>query len=149
MILKILIPTDGSKVAQKAAQYAVDLARQLKASLLILCVVDKSLMMLQTVPARKTARHVIEPIEAYLRESAEGYTRAIKELCDKNRVRSKTVISEGHPVEEIVKEAEKAKVNLIIIGSHGKSALRAAILGSVTYGVIHKDTKIPILIVRR
>jgi nucleotide-binding universal stress UspA family protein len=149
MISKILVPTDGSKVAQKAARYAVDLARQLKASLLIHCVVDKTLMMSQTVPAGKTARHVIEPIEDYLRESAEVYTGAIKKLCDKNKVRSKTVITEGHPVEEIVKEAEKAKVNLIIIGSHGKSALRAAILGSVTYGVIHKDSKIPILIVRR
>ncbi len=57
MISKILVPTDGSKVAQKVARYAVDLARQLKASLLILCVVDKTLMMSQTVPAGKIARH--------------------------------------------------------------------------------------------
>jgi len=35
------------------------------------------------------------------------------------------------------------------MGSQGKSALKAAVLGSVTYGVIHKDMKIPILIVRR
>jgi len=62
--------------------------------------------------------------------------------------RQKTVITSGHPVEVIVKEAERAKADLIIIGSHGKSALAAAVLGSVTYGVIHKDTKIPVLIVR-
>jgi nucleotide-binding universal stress UspA family protein len=149
MISKILIPTDGSKTAQKAARYAVNLAQQLKASLLILCVVDKSLMISQTIPAGKAARHVIEPIEDYLRESDEGYTGTIKNICDKNKVLSKTIITEGHPVEEIIKEAEKAKANLIIMGSHGKSALTAAILGGVTYGVIHKDSKIPILIVRR
>jgi nucleotide-binding universal stress UspA family protein len=59
------------------------------------------------------------------------------------------VIRKGHPVEEIVNEATKSKVDLIVMGSHGKSALRAAILGSVTYGVLHEETKIPILIVRR
>jgi nucleotide-binding universal stress UspA family protein len=55
----------------------------------------------------------------------------------------------GHPVEEIIKEAEKSKMDLIVIGSHGKSAIKAAVLGSVTFGVIHKETKIPVLVVRR
>jgi nucleotide-binding universal stress UspA family protein len=103
----------------------------------------------QTVPAGKTARRVIEPIEDYLKEAAEGYAGEINKLCDKNGVQSKTVITAGHPVEGIVKEAAKAKANLIIMGSHGKSALAVAVLGSVTYGVIHKETKIPVLIVRR
>jgi nucleotide-binding universal stress UspA family protein len=149
MISKILVPTDGSKAAQKAARYAVDLALQLKASLIILCVVDKSLLMSQTVPVRKTARHAIEPIEDYLIEAAHGYAGAIKNLCDQQGVSSKTVITEGHPVEKIVKEAERAKADLIIMGSHGKSLLTAAVLGSITYGVIHRETKIPVLIVRR
>jgi nucleotide-binding universal stress UspA family protein len=48
-----------------------------------------------------------------------------------------------------VKEAKNSKVNLIVIGSHGRSALAAAVLGSVTHGVIHKETKVPVLIVRR
>jgi nucleotide-binding universal stress UspA family protein len=149
MISKILVPTDGSNAAQKAARYAVDLAKQLKASVIVLSVIDKRSFMGQTVPAGKTSRHLIEPIEDYLREAAEAYAVEIKKLCDKNRVRSKIVITSGHPVEDIVKEAARAKVNLIIMGSHGKSALAAAVLGSVTYGVIHKETKIPVLIVRR
>ncbi|MBI5604772.1 MAG: universal stress protein [Deltaproteobacteria bacterium] len=149
MISKILVPTDGSKTSLKAARYAVDLAKQLNASLIILCVIDKGSFISQTVPAGETARQVIEPIEDYLKEAAEGYTIAIKKLCEKNGVPAKMVITKGHPVEEIMKEAEKAKANLIIMGSHGKSALAAAVLGSVTYGVIHKDTKIPVLIVRR
>ena len=149
MISKILVPTDGSKTAQKAAMYAVDLAKQLKATIIVLSVIDKRSFMGQTVPAGKTSRHVIEPIEDYLREAAEGYAGEITNLCDKNVVQSKTAIAAGHPVEVILKEAARAKVDLIIMGSHGKSALAAAVLGSVTYGVMHKDTKIPILIVRR
>jgi nucleotide-binding universal stress UspA family protein len=149
MISKILVPTDGSKAAQKAAVYAIDLAKQLKASVIILSVIDRRSFTGQTVPSTETARHVIEPLEDYLREAAEVYAGEIKKLCDKNGVRSMTITSSGHPVEGIVKEASRAKADLIIMGSHGKSALAAAVLGSVTYGVIHKETKIPVLIVRR
>jgi nucleotide-binding universal stress UspA family protein len=149
MISKILVPTDGSKAAQKAAMHAVDLAKQLKATVIVLSVIDKRSFMGQTVPASKTPRHIIEPIEDYLREAAEGYAGEIEKLCDKNGVQSKTVITVGHPVEAIVKEAVRVKADLIIMGSHGKSALAVAVLGSVTYGVIHKETKIPVLVVRR
>ena len=149
MISKILIPTDGSEAAQKAAMYAVDLAKQLKASIIVLSIIDKRSFIGQTVQAKEATMNVIEPLEDYLREAAEVYVGEIIELCNKNGVSSKTVITSGHPVEVIVKEAERAKADLIIIGSHGKSALAAAVLGSVTYGLIHKDTKIPVLIVRR
>jgi nucleotide-binding universal stress UspA family protein len=149
MISKILVPIDGSKTAQKAARYAVDLAKQLNASVIALSVIDKRSFIGQTVPAGETAMHVIEPMEDYLREAAERYAGEIKKLCDKNGIRLKTVITTGHPVEDIVKEAERSKVNLIVMGSHGRSALAAAVLGSVTFGVIHKDTKVPVLVVRR
>ncbi len=149
MILKILVPTDGSKAAQKAARYAVDLAKHLKVSVIALSVIDNRSLIAQTVPAEETARRAIEPIEDYLREAAEGYAMEIKEICDKKGVRSKIVITTGHPVEDIAKEAGRSKGTLIVMGSHGKSALAAAFLGSVTYGVIHKDTKIPVLVVRR
>ena len=104
--------------------------------------------MAQTVPAAETAMHVIEPIDDFLREAAEGYVEEIKKLCEKNDVQSKTVITTGNPVEEIVKKAEKSKADLVVMGSQGRSALAAAILGSVAYGVIHKDSSIPILIVK-
>jgi nucleotide-binding universal stress UspA family protein len=148
MILKILVPSDGSKTAQRAAGYAVDLAKQLKASIIALSVIDKRSFTAQTVPALETIRHTIEPIEDYLREAAEGYAGKIKKLCDKSGVASKISITRGYPVEEIVKKAKRSKANLIVMGSHGRSALSATVLGSVSYGVIHKDTSIPILIVR-
>ena len=149
MISKILVPTDGSKTAQKAARYGVDLGKQLKASVIVLSVIDQRSFIGQAVPAAETGRHVIEPIEDYLREAAEGYAGEIKKMCDKNGVQSKTVITKGHPVEEIVKAAKKSKADLIVMGSHGRSALAAAVLGSVAYGVMHKDTTIPVLVVKK
>ena len=148
MISTILVPSDGSKTAQKAAAYAVDLAKQLNASMVVLTIIDQRSIIAQTVPISETVRHTIEPIEDYLREAAEGYVGEIKNLCDKSGVAAEISIKRGHPVEEIVKEAKRSKADLIVMGSHGRSALSATVLGSVSYGVIHNDKKIPILIVR-
>ena len=148
MISNILVPSDGSKTAQRAAAYAVDLAKQLKASIIVLSVIDQRSLIAQTASASQTARHTIEPIEDYLREAAAGYAGEIKKLCDKSGVASTISIKMGHPVEVIVKEAKRSKANLIVMGSHGRSALSATVLGSVSYGVIHNDKSIPILIVR-
>jgi nucleotide-binding universal stress UspA family protein len=149
MISKILVPTDGSKTAQKAAAYAIGMAKQLHGSIIIMCVVDKRFMVSRTVLVEPSSRYVTESIEDYQQEAAERYTKEIKKLCGKKGVQSTTVIKQGHPVEEIAKQAEKSKAGLIVMGSHGQSALAAATLGSVTYGVIHKDTTIPVLVVRR
>jgi nucleotide-binding universal stress UspA family protein len=75
--------------------------------------------------------------------------REIEKLGEQKGIRTNLVIRYGHPVEEIIREAERGKADLIVMGSHGKSALTAALLGSVTFGVIHTDTKIPVLVVRR
>jgi len=149
MISKILVPTDGSKIAQKAAKYAVKLAKETGADLLLLSVIDKRFIVSQSIPAIASPTHLIETVEDYLKQAAEAYTKEIKELCKRNNVQSKTLIRAGHPVEEIIKEAEKSKADLIVMGSHGKSAVKAAVLGSITMGVIHKDTRIPVLLVRK
>jgi nucleotide-binding universal stress UspA family protein len=149
MILKILVPIDGSKVSHKAAKYAVELAKQTGASLMLLSVIDKRFIVDQTVSASASPTHLKESIEDYLKQSAQSSTDEIAKVCKRNHIQCKTSIRTGHPVEEIVSEATKSKADLIVLGSHGKSALKAAVLGSVTYGVMHKDTKIPVLIVRR
>jgi nucleotide-binding universal stress UspA family protein len=149
MITKILVATDGSETSTKSVAYAVDLAKQIGSTITLLSVIDKSLLIPQSVPAVATPTHLIEPVEDYLRQVAQAYLEKAENLCKKKDIQSEKVIRSGHPAEEIIKEAKKSKVDLIVMGSHGRSALKAAFLGSVTFGVIHKDTKIPVLIVRR
>jgi nucleotide-binding universal stress UspA family protein len=149
MISTILVPTDGSEAAQKAARYAIDLAKQLKCSIIVLSVIDNRSLMAQTISAKENVRHITEPIEDYLREAAEAYAGEIKEISDENGVRSKILVTSGHPAEEIAKEAESSNADLIVMGSHGRSALAAAFLGSVAYSIIHKETKVPVLVVKR
>ncbi len=149
MISRILVPIDGSKMSHKAAQYAVGLAKQTDASLTLLSVIDNRFVIEQAISAFASPTHLKESVEDYLKQSAQSSTDEIEKICKRNRIRYKAVMRTGHPVEQIMNEAKKSKVDLIIMGSHGKSALKAAVLGSVTYGVMHKDTKIPLLIVRR
>ncbi|MBI4689145.1 MAG: universal stress protein [Nitrospirae bacterium] len=147
MISKILVPTDGSGIAQKAAAYAVKLAKEIGAEVVLLNVIDKRFIVSRSIPAIASPTHLTDTIEDYLMLAAEAFMGEIIELCKKNNVRSRAVIRKGHPVEEILKEAKKSKVDIIIVGSHGRSALKAAVLGSVTTGVMHA-TNIPVLIVR-
>jgi len=149
MISKILVTTDGSETARKSVKYAVELAKQTGATITLLSVIDKSLFVTKSVPAVATPTHLIEPIEDYLRQAAEAYIEDAEKLCKNKGVQSKGIIRSGHPVDEIIKEAVRTKADLIVMGSHGRGALKAAFLGSVTFGVIHKDTKIPVLVVRR
>jgi nucleotide-binding universal stress UspA family protein len=149
MISKILVPTDGSETAQKAARYAIDLAMQLKCSIIVLSIVDNRSLIAQTIPPQENARHIIEPVEDYLRGAAEAYAREIKKMCDKKGIRSEILVTSGHPSEEITKQAEISNADLIVMGSHGRSALAAALFGSVTYSIIHKETTVPVLVVRR
>jgi len=149
MISKILVPTDGSETAKKAIKYAVQLAKQTGATIMLVSVIDKNRHLAQSIPAVASPTRLMETVEDYLRQAAESYLKEAERLCGANGVRSKKIVRSGHPVEEIVKEAEQSKIDLIVIGSHGKSAIKAAVLGSVTFGVIHNDTKIPVLVVRR
>jgi nucleotide-binding universal stress UspA family protein len=149
MISKILVPTDGSKAALKAVAYAAELAKQVGASITIISVMDKSSFLPQTVPAVSVSKKIMEPIEDYLKVAANAYADEAEKLCLKQGIQSKKVVRAGRPVDEIIKEAEKSRVDLMVIGSRGQSALKAAVLGSVTFGVINKETRVPVLVVRK
>ena len=150
MIKKILVPIDGSETARKALKYAVDMAKQTGSPIILLSVIDKSPFYgAQTIPSVATPTHLQENLEDYLSQIAETYVEEAEGLCRINGVKSQKIIKTGHPVEVIIKAAEKSKVDLIVMGSHGKSALGAALLGSVTSGVMHRETKVPVLVVRR
>jgi nucleotide-binding universal stress UspA family protein len=144
---KILVATDGSETALKATRYAIELAKQLKASITALGVIDnRSFPDGYAVPPEVTPIHIKEPVEDFLGELANKDVAKVRTLCERHGVTCRTVVSSGHPAEEIIRQAERLRCNLIILGSHGKGALAAVFLGSVTYGVIQKESRIPVLI---
>jgi nucleotide-binding universal stress UspA family protein len=150
MISRILVPTDGSETSRKAASYAVDLAKLTRASIIAVTVIDRSAFIGRPlIPDSATPVHIVEPVEDYLKELAQKDLDEIEQLCGREGIESRLLILYGHPVEQIVQEAERSAADLIVIGSQGRSALGAALLGSTTFGVIHHDTKTPVLVVRK
>ena len=148
MISKLLVATDGSDTAWKAVKYAVGFAKQIDASITLLSVIDKSALIVQSIPDGM-ASNLIAPIDDYLQQAVEGYTQKAEKLCKKNGIKVKKVIRSGHPVEEIIKEAKRSKASIIVLGTHGKGMLESAVLGSITHGVIHNSTKHPVLVIRK
>jgi len=63
-------------------------------------------------------------------------------------VEPEIVIRTGHPAEEILKEARRSKADLLVMGSHGKSGI-GSVMGSVTFAVLHGESRVPILVVRK
>ncbi len=149
MIRKILVPTDGSGPSRKAMEYATDLARQTGSTIVVVSVVDKyPYFMAQTVPPAAAPTHLVESMEDYLKQAAEAIVEEAGKFCEARGIGLQKLVRTGHPVREITRAAEDSGVDLIVMGSHGRSAFGASLLGSVTIGVIHSEARIPVLVVR-
>jgi len=150
MVKTILLAVDGSSTSKKAAEYALWMAKNINAKVILFHVVDESILRaLFSFAEGSAAPSVLDPVEQNLKEGAKVYLDAIESQFKKEKVSCETVVRGGTPSVEIVREAEKRNVDLIVMGSHGRGLLGASVLGSVAYGVVHHDTKIPVLIVRR
>lgn len=135
MIKNILLPTDGSDRSMDAVRYAISLAKQTNASILVLSVIDEILKSPETAPD--------------LMEAAKTYVQAAENEIKKEGVSVSKSVKTGIPADEIVKEAEESGVSLIIMCSHGRTGIQSVLLGSVTMSVIHRETNIPVLVVRK
>ncbi len=149
MIKKILVATDDSESARRAVTYAVDLAATLKATLAAVHVVNiPAVVERQSVASGVSPTHLMEPVEDYLKQSAEALMADLEAVCGRRGVPFEGIVRSGHPVSEIVKAAGATRADLIILGSHGRSALGSVLLGSVALGVIHQEAGAPVTIVR-
>jgi nucleotide-binding universal stress UspA family protein len=142
MFKSILCPMDGSQCAVKALDVAAQLAAEQKAKLTICTVVD---------PSRAAAMAFGDPamsaacFEALEDEGNTLVADALERV--KNMTNSEVICLDGQPVEQIVEYAGAKGCDLIVMGSHGRSGLRRALLGSVAEGVLHK-AHAPVMVIR-
>jgi nucleotide-binding universal stress UspA family protein len=150
----VLIATDGSDSAKKAASVAGELARALGASVSVLFVQDDALVVSSAWGASGIAEGkvegamTVEQVRTMLEKQA--HDTAIAEAIDAigssvDDVRPTVVW--GHPASEICRYARENDVDLIVIGSHGRSGIREALLGSVSHAVSNRAS-CPVTIVR-
>jgi nucleotide-binding universal stress UspA family protein len=149
MIKQILVATDDSEPAKKAVSYAIDLAGKLQATIVAINVVDvPSIIEMQSIPGEVSPTHLIEPFEDYMNQVGTTIMGRIEASCREKGIRFKGLVKTGHPIEKIITTAQEIGADLIILGSRGRGALGSVLLGSVTLGVIHREIRIPVLIVK-
>lgn len=133
-IRKILLPTDFSGPAQGARDWATALGRQYGASLTLLHVYQPISYALPEGYVLPTAS-LLADLEVKLGAALDQAKRELDALAD---LRVDTQLVQGVPFVEIVKFARDGGYDLIVIGTHGRTGLRHALLGSVAEKVVRK-----------
>jgi nucleotide-binding universal stress UspA family protein len=135
----ILLATDASSASSAATLHAIDLAARLDAQLVVLTVMS-------TAPRDKDPREVrANPVGR-----RDERTVAVQQVVDRARAegaRATSLIWDGEPGEAIVEAADAEAVDLIVVGSHERSAVGRFFLGSVSDYVV-RHAKAPVMVVR-
>jgi len=143
----ILIPTDGSETANVAMSHAVDLAAQYGARLHALYVVDIDAVNFGLGTEQVDRIKQGNFGEMYdLQEKADDATGAVVDAAAEHDVAVHEEVRVGTPHEVIAGYADNNDIDLVVMGSHGRSGVRRALLGSVTERVL-RSTHIPVLVV--
>jgi nucleotide-binding universal stress UspA family protein len=132
---KILVAIDGSEESLHAADYAIEIARRYNADVIALNVIPSDV----TLFGPSAPPHIIE-----LKQEAQDYLDKIKEKTEKmmgnnndSKIRLRTeIIGSLSTVGGIVAFAEKDNVDLIVIGTRGRSGFTKLLLGGVALGVV-------------
>jgi nucleotide-binding universal stress UspA family protein len=147
---KILVPVDGSEISTKAANYAIHVAKLVKAELIIINIIEDvkqgGAIGLQE---RYGNISIVKAFKNARKQSAEESLKKIQNSAQKLGVKVKSVIldADGRNEKKMVTEyAVKNNVNLIIIGSKGRSRFKGLWVGGFTNSVLHHST-VPVLIV--
>jgi nucleotide-binding universal stress UspA family protein len=126
MYQRILVPLDGSELAQTALPHALDLCRACAATLLLL--------------------HVRDPRSGSV-EAAQRYLEYINTQNAWAGVAVEVLVREGSVAAAIIDAAGQERVDLIVMATHGRSGLQRVVYGSVAEQVL-RGASTPVLLVR-
>ncbi len=140
--MKILLPVDGSKYTRRMLSYIAahdELLGKGHEYLLY-----TSVPLLTSRAAAFFKRHALDD---YYRDEAEKVLRAPRAFAEKQGWSVRTAHGAGQPAEGITNLARKERADLIVMGTHGHSALGNVVLGSVANGVMAR-CKLPMMFIR-
>ena len=141
-ISRILVAVDGSENADRAFEYAAYIAKQCEAERLFVINVIEGFG--RNISAWAKHDSVVKDLELSSKELLEkykskGYSQAFTKV--------EIISTAGNAGEEILRAAEREKMDTIVMGSRGLSTASKLLLGSVSHNVLHNAT-CPVMIVR-
>jgi universal stress protein A len=128
---RILVATDFAEASLAAARRGAELARHYGASLTLLHVIEH---FPEDIPNNPIAPENRDPAKFYL-ERAHQSLAEVAETIGHGNAAQKVVVSTGSARYEILRFAEKERIDLIVVGTHGGGVLR--VLGSTAMGVVY------------
>jgi len=129
-IRRILVPVDFSDASRGVLEYALDVARDRGAEVLLVHVVGLPVAPFDPAYGVAADPRMIHDLEA---AAAEGLARLAAEFPG---VALRTRVLTGGPSREIVREAREWNADLVVVGTHGRTGLRHVFLGSVAENVV-------------
>lgn len=139
---RLLVATDFSEGADAAAGIAADLAQQYGAAVDIVTVVDTYALLgafgeigFQTLPIGDLRRQASDELQEFAKRHFSAVAHVTTHLCD------------GSPYFRILQTADELNVDLIVLGTHGRSRLAHLLIGSVAEKVVRHSSR-PVLTVR-
>jgi len=143
-IKKILCPVDFSEFSATAYDYAHSLARHYKAKLFIQHVSEPVI----SVPPEYISPPLIEQVYAHQVTDAEERIRELSRRRSLDEVEHEVVLERGGAADCILEFVDSEKMDLIVMGTHGKRGLDRLVVGSVTEKVLRK-AHCPVLAIPR
>ena len=132
--MKILLPVDGSEVSLDAVRCVIRMARAGLEARVVLANVQESANLYELVVAHDpqvlaqvsaaAGAHTLLPAQALLDEAGLSY---------------ESEVASGDPAHTIIDILERYECDLVVMGASGTSALRSALLGSVSNEVLHAE----------
>jgi nucleotide-binding universal stress UspA family protein len=144
-ITRILVPVDFSFHAERAFSYATTLAHRFAATLGLLHVVEDPFVT-GAWNSEVYVPNVAELLEELI-ASAEQQLATLRESAAALGLTAETAVITGRPAHAIVEHANEGGFDLIVMGTHGRSGLSHAVMGSVAERVVRK-APCPVLTVR-
>ncbi|MCU4801786.1 universal stress protein [Halobacteria archaeon HArc-gm2] len=141
MIDTVLVPTDGSDHAVRAAEHGAAIAEAFDATLHVISVVDTRAAA-GPFDAGGLREEFVERLEADAEDSIDA---AVDAVDGSNKLQ--TAVRKGDPVDEILDYAGDHGIDLIAMGTHGRTGVERYVMGSVTEQVVRR-APVPVLTVR-
>ena len=131
MYKKILVPTDGSEFAQTAEKHALFLAKTTGADIYALSVTENNFV--NGLPLDDE----VYQLNQLLKQRSEDNIKEFEEMDETSGIKFHGIIREGSPAKTILEVAKEEDIDLIVIGSSGKSGFDRFIMGSVAEKVVN------------